>query len=251
MQRAIIACSFVLIPSLIKLVALRANGSQVFIPPFETRCTRFSGRHEIICRVLHQPSPFYPSDIAEVSLHVLAFASSFISHFVLRCLIRQLAFVKIRSYSKNAEELWLEEWSNPLQTYVDIDNPDSFKAGLREQLEKDDRSYVALFSSTNTLVLISFSQVYIDKLRTGFLVWNKKVKAYTLRPDDMVSPAWEDGSAAALSAIESVLSRPEFFKDLAQLWSQETDHRLGSALDLEVRKDNVTFMKTLGAQSIT
>ena len=93
--------------------------------------------------------------------------------------------------------------------------------------------------------------MYIDKLRTGFLVWDNKVKAYRARNEDTPFPDWEEGSKAALAAIDNVLSRPGIFKELIQLWSQETDHRAGSALDLEVRKDNVTFMKTLGAYSVS
>ena len=54
---------------------------------------------------------------------------------VARGLIKLLAFVKIRTYSKNAEELWLEEWRNPLHVQVSIEDPDTFKTVLREQFE--------------------------------------------------------------------------------------------------------------------
>jgi proteasome activator subunit 4 len=32
-----------------------------------------------------------------------------------RAVVKLAAFVKIRTYAKSEEELWLDEWANPLQ----------------------------------------------------------------------------------------------------------------------------------------
>ena len=48
-----------------------------------------------------------------------------------RAVIKVLTFVKIRTYAKSAEELWLEEWTNPLQQQVPIENPIEFLDSLQ------------------------------------------------------------------------------------------------------------------------
>lgn len=52
-----------------------------------------------------------------------------------RAVIKVLTFVKIRTYAKSAEELWLEEWGNPLQQQVPIENPTEFLDSLQRPNE--------------------------------------------------------------------------------------------------------------------
>lgn len=53
---------------------------------------------------------------------------------------------------------------------------------------------------------------------------------------------WDQGSRASLGAIEAVISEKDYVQRLASLWSQES----GKNSDLQVRMDNVVYMKLLG-----
>lgn len=77
-------------------------------------------------------------------------------------------------------------------------------------------------------------------------MWGNRIKAYRARDEVQEFPRWEDESKPAIKAVDGAISRSGYFSELILLWSQETDQRAGSALDLEVRKDNVNFMKVLG-----
>ena len=52
---------------------------------------------------------------------------------VCRGAIELLAHIKIRSYSKNEDDLWFEEWRNPLKHSVPIDDAKKFMADLQLQ----------------------------------------------------------------------------------------------------------------------
>jgi proteasome activator subunit 4 len=45
-------------------------------------------------------------------------------------------FIKIRSYAKSEEELWLEEWKSPWARTIDVDDPKAFLASLQAPIEQ-------------------------------------------------------------------------------------------------------------------
>jgi proteasome activator subunit 4 len=61
-----------------------------------------------------------------------------------RAVIKVLTFVKIRTYAQSAEELWLEEWTNPLQQQVPIENPIDFLDSLQHPNEQTEGQVFSL-----------------------------------------------------------------------------------------------------------
>lgn len=60
--------------------------------------------------------------------HVLRFII-----IILRSAVVKLSwFIKVRSYAKNTEELWLEEWHNPLSRNVTVGDPEQFMNSLEQ-----------------------------------------------------------------------------------------------------------------------
>ena len=53
-------------------------------------------------------------------------------------------FVKIRTYAKSDEELWLDEWTNPLQGKLPV-TPEVIR-DLQRPLENDEKWVIASFS---------------------------------------------------------------------------------------------------------
>jgi proteasome activator subunit 4 len=49
---------------------------------------------------------------------------------IYRAMVKLLAFTKIRTYAKSAEELWLDEWNNPLQRQLHVSDPSTFLKNL-------------------------------------------------------------------------------------------------------------------------
>ncbi|KAH8120588.1 hypothetical protein DFH11DRAFT_1838384 [Phellopilus nigrolimitatus] len=148
-----------------------------------------------------------------------------------RGIIKLLALVKIRSYSKSDSDLWFEEWRNPLQQSLVVNDTQELVAFLQKP-----------FSDSASDV----PRLYVDKITSGFLAWEPSLKAYSA-PDEasLLSLVWEQQSRSALAAIETILQDPEYFPTLISLWSQESEARGGLSTDLELRSDNVVFIKTL------
>lgn len=58
-------------------------------------------------------------------------------HYIaVRGVVKMTAHIKIRTYSKNTEQLWLDEWSNPLQEIITISDPAQFLQQLTQPVEK-------------------------------------------------------------------------------------------------------------------
>lgn len=101
-------------------------------------------------------------------------------------------------------------------------------------------------SSFTVLMLMLGSTYFVDKIPGGFLAWAPDVKVYTLPPIDKPAISWEDGSQASLAAVLQVVNGDDFFNQIALLWGQESNKKSG---DVELRNDNVTFIRSLGARN--
>ncbi|KAF9452549.1 hypothetical protein P691DRAFT_696832 [Macrolepiota fuliginosa MF-IS2] len=135
---------------------------------------------------------------------------------------KALAHIKFRTYSKTKEELWLEEWRNPLAKDIEVSNPEMFLKGLQISGNIPESGY------------------YFDKIPTGFLTWSKTIKGYRPTTGDDSPFAWDTRSQLALDALESTLLQPQHFKRIISLWSQETGK---SSNNLDVRMENVSLIK--------
>lgn len=47
------------------------------------------------------------------------------------------AHIKIRTYSKDLDQLWLDEWTNPIQETIVISDPGQFLQILTQPVEKN------------------------------------------------------------------------------------------------------------------
>ncbi|THH09871.1 hypothetical protein EW145_g1718 [Phellinidium pouzarii] len=169
------------------------------------------------------------SDIAKLLVETTTKSHISTRTIAQRGLVKLLALVKIRSYSKSDDDLWFKEWKNPLQREISVENTTELLAFLQGPFSNDyDQA----------------PPIYVDKIKSGFLVWESSLKAYSL-PDDSTSLSliWEPQSRAALASVESILQDPTYFPTLISLWSQETDTR--GSTDLDLRSDNFIFMKTI------
>ncbi|KAF7306621.1 hypothetical protein MIND_00453500 [Mycena indigotica] len=131
-------------------------------------------------------------------------------------LVKMMGFIKMRSYAKSFEELWMDEWKHPLERTVQIHDPIVFMNSL-----------------------FTADSLYVDKIQTGFVLWKAGVKGYAPVTGDAKAVTWEKDSQSTLQAVGDLISA-EYFQQLALLWSQESQKA-----GVDLRADNVAFIKTL------
>lgn len=86
--------------------------------------------------------------------------------------------------------------------------------------------------------------LYIDKVTSGFLLWQPELKAYLKVPEGDSPITWEQPSQAVLEALGSLLDSGEICSQLVTLWAQESSQSEGKP---DLRNDHVQFIKSLGA----
>jgi proteasome activator subunit 4 len=85
------------------------------------------------------------------------------------------------------------------------------------------------------------SALYVDRIPTGFIAWAPTLKAYAPVLDE-TRLTWKAETQPALEAISSVITEPDYYARLLQLWSQESSRTSSTT---ELRSDNSTFIKSL------
>ncbi|EJD04282.1 uncharacterized protein FOMMEDRAFT_167503 [Fomitiporia mediterranea MF3/22] len=146
-------------------------------------------------------------------------------------LVKLLALIKIRSYANSDEELWFEEWRNPLQRDIAV---------------QDEKAIVQLLQQPFSNSKGSSSELCIDKITSGFLIWEPVIKAYSMPGSSSdVLLMWESQSQAALDKIAPIILEPVYFSRLLLLWAQEADAKGAMNTDIDLRSDNVQFMKSI------
>jgi proteasome activator subunit 4 len=135
-------------------------------------------------------------------------------------------FIKIRTYAKSDEELWLDEWANPLQGHLLV-TPEVIR-DLQRSVEDN-----------------KMSATYVDKIPTGFLTWTSSLKSYSPVPQGRSPFSWESESQPCLDAITNTLGT-EYYSKLGMLWGQESNRNGGKT---QLRSENVTFIKTIGQEN--
>lgn len=157
-----------------------------------------------------------------------------------RAIVKVLTFVKVRSFSRSKEELWLDEWSNPLAQEVSISRPQQFLENLQQPIGQDGYVYSAI---VEPCAKRSCSRLYHDKIPTGFLAWKKGIKGYKPVLDGENPLSWDAGSLPCLDVIKEAVQNIDYIRLLSTLWGQESSKAGGT---LDVRQDNVLFFKYLG-----
>ncbi|KAJ7666470.1 hypothetical protein B0H17DRAFT_1162570 [Mycena rosella] len=139
-------------------------------------------------------------------------------------IVKLTTFIKMRTYAKSPEELWLDEWSHPLEKVVQITDPVAFLKSFESPVDETEEA------------------AYVDKINTGFLLWAPSVKGYKPVKGDTSAVSWESASQPSLRAISELMLQDEYFQKLAALWSQESGKSGGN---VDLRGDNVAYIKTL------
>lgn len=55
-----------------------------------------------------------------------------------RAVIKLSTLIKIRTYAHSSEELWLDEWRNPLHRQISITEPSAFLEALEQPIQGDE-----------------------------------------------------------------------------------------------------------------
>ncbi|CCM01635.1 uncharacterized protein FIBRA_03696 [Fibroporia radiculosa] len=139
---------------------------------------------------------------------------------------RLTCHIKIRSYAQSTEQLWLDEWTSPLQRTVAVIDPARLLRSLEQPIDRRDTD----------------EKVYVDKISTGFVMWSSTVKGYRVVREDELPLSWESASTPVLGSMSAVLREDGFFPSLAALWSQESSKQNTAPV---LRADNIVFMKSL------
>ena len=114
-------------------VALCPNGISILVRTTASRRSNLARCHQIFRGAVNQSATHDKSERSKVRDDVPPPQKKKICQMInfVRAVIKVLTFVKIRTYAKSAEELWLEEWTNPLQQQVPIENPIEFLDSLQ------------------------------------------------------------------------------------------------------------------------
>ena len=88
--------------------------------------------------------------------------------------------------------------------------------------------------------------LYVDKVTSGFLLWQPELKAYLKVPEGDSPITWEQASQAVLETLGGLLDSGEICSQLVTLWAQESSQSEGKP---DLRNDHVQFIKSLGALS--
>ncbi|KAJ6501707.1 hypothetical protein C8R47DRAFT_1108448 [Mycena vitilis] len=139
-------------------------------------------------------------------------------------IIKLTSHIKMRTYAKSAEQLWLDEYSHPLEKVVHVTDPSTFLKSFEDPVDATEHG------------------AYVDKIDTGFLLWSPSVKGYAPVPANTPAVSWEEPSQPSLRALRESMQKDNYFQKLAGLWSQESGKSGGS---IDLRGDNVAFIKTL------
>lgn len=96
--------------------------------------------------------------------------------------------------------------------------------------------------------MAGYSEVYFDKVPTGFLTWTEDIKGYAKVGEGPSPFTWESESQPALDTFAEVLGDGEFFSKVIALWAQESTR--GDSTP-QLRNDHVQFMKSIGMFSMS
>ncbi|KAF9015006.1 hypothetical protein BDQ17DRAFT_1418131 [Cyathus striatus] len=111
-----------------------------------------------------------------------------------RALVKVMAYIKMRTYSRTAEELWCDSWHNPLERDVIIGDPSSFVESLQGPIVSRE------------------GVCYIDKIPTGFLTWSNSIKGYAAVETESMRLKWEAASKSSLEAIKTEVTEDNYVR---------------------------------------
>ncbi|KIK95621.1 hypothetical protein PAXRUDRAFT_826811 [Paxillus rubicundulus Ve08.2h10] len=135
-------------------------------------------------------------------------------------IVRESVFIKMRTYAKSDDELWLCQWRNPFTKEIPINNPSEFLKTLQDPV-------------------VGPEDFYVDKFETGFLTWAATIDAYVSPPEQPIM--WDPSSTESLAIIREYTDR-DYYSNLVVLWGQETNNNAATS---DLRSENILFIKTI------
>ena len=157
--------------------------------------------------------------------------------------MRLTALIKLRSYSRSNEELWLHEYSSPLAKKVFINSDAEHRDFVRREMATSSQEYVGHISHNCVLLRARTRAYYVDKCTSGWLVWDPRgIKAYKHVSEGDVPIQWESASGPAVRVIEEAVN-VEYVAALMDIYGQESAR---ASAKPDIRADHVNFTKSLG-----
>lgn len=86
---------------------------------------------QVVQFITNQCTSPQPTIRATAQKYVARLGDPPLTNVLSSALRKLLSHVKFRTYSKTKEELWLEEWHNPIAEEVEITNPETFLKKLQ------------------------------------------------------------------------------------------------------------------------
>ncbi|VDB99350.1 unnamed protein product [Peniophora sp. CBMAI 1063] len=139
--------------------------------------------------------------------------------------VKLTALIKIRSYAKSNEELWLHEYSSPLSSAVRIQSDGEYHDIVHRNIDPAGQE-----------------ASYIDKVMSGWLVWHPRgIKAYKSVAESEAPIEWEAASRPAVRVIEETVNI-DYVTALMDIYGQESAR---ASAKPDIRADHVNFTKSL------
>ncbi|KAG8953343.1 hypothetical protein FRC04_002753 [Tulasnella sp. 424] len=175
----------------------------------------------LLCRD-HPPSPDVATLLSEYAISEHPYTRTYSQ----RGLTKLLLHVKMRSFSRDSQQLWWSQWLNPLRQDISISDPNKFLQDLEVP-----------FTEGSSQIL------FVDKEQQGFLTWSKVAKAYRPPPRTGSVLVWSSDTQPSLRAIRGVIN-DQWIQKFIILNSQE-GAKAATASSVDLRLENVIFLKSL------
>ncbi|KDQ20580.1 hypothetical protein BOTBODRAFT_169318 [Botryobasidium botryosum FD-172 SS1] len=175
--------------------------------------------------MLRKDRPPHP-ELAKIFLRGACSDHATMRYYSQRGITKLLEIVKVRTFSKDDQEINQGEGKNPLRRKVDPKTI-SFESHLNTPMSFGDKDAVC--------------SVFIDKIWAGFIAWPSHIHGYAAPPEQGPAFTWEKSSQPVLQAIRESIDT-DWFTKLAILWAQE-GNRTNAKTDL--RAENLEFFKSI------
>ncbi|KAG8934508.1 hypothetical protein FRC01_002240 [Tulasnella sp. 417] len=175
----------------------------------------------LLCRD-HPPPPDVATLLSEYAISEHPYTRAYSQ----RGLTKLLLHVKMRSFSRDPQQLWWSQWLNPLRQDIPINDPNKFLQDLEKPFAEG-----------------SSSIIFVDKEHQGFFTWSNLAKGYRPPPRTGSVLVWASDTQPSLQAIRSVIDQ-QWIQKFIILNSQE-GAKAATASSVDLRLENVIFLKSL------
>ncbi|PVF98837.1 hypothetical protein CPB86DRAFT_757643 [Serendipita vermifera] len=148
-----------------------------------------------------------------------------IRYYSQRAVMKMLRYIKVRSHSKEPQDLILQSNNNSLRRSVPVQQPS----------HNTTREYLQAFAKPIDWNLAQEKPILQDKAKTGWLAWSSRVD-FLLAPSE--KETWEEDSRSALETLRNLVLTSAYWEKLRVHYAEENQ---SSAINW----DNVSFVKSI------